>query len=225
MQCRTAMEKNRKILVIEDHEIIVWALRVIVEENFPDTTIFSAASLEHGLRALEENRIDLIILDIDIPGGNSPKMIAQLRELKPTVSILVHSALQEGEYALRYLAAGANGFLSKNMPLSTLPEAIRLTLNNKRYFSEVTKQAIAEKFVNDPYNRRSADFEALLSDRELSVMRLLLKGKWTKEIADELGIKLNTVSTHKQNIFEKLDVDNIIDLYKKVGKEMPHLLE
>jgi two-component system invasion response regulator UvrY len=219
------MEKQRKILVIEDHEIVVWALRVIIEENFPDTTIFSAASLEQGLRALEENRIDLIILDIDIPGGNSPKMISRLRELRPAVRVLIHSALEEGEYALRYLAAGANGFLSKNTPLTALPEAVRLTLNDKNYFGEVTKQAIAEKFISDPYNRRSIDSEALLSNRELSVARLLLQGKWTKEIAEELGIKLNTVSTHKQNIFEKLNVDNVIELYKKVEKELPQLLE
>jgi two-component system invasion response regulator UvrY len=151
------MEKQRKILVIEDHEIVVWALRVIIEENFPDTTIFSAASLEQGLRTLEENRIDLIILDIDIPGGNSPKMISRLRELRPAVRVLIHSALEEGEYALRYLAAGANGFLSKNTPLTALPEAVRLTLNDKNYFGEVTKQAIAEKFISDPYNRRSID--------------------------------------------------------------------
>jgi two-component system invasion response regulator UvrY len=219
------MEKQRKILVIEDHEIVVWALRVIIEENFPDTTIFSAASLEQGLRALEENRIDLIILDIDIPGGNSPKMISRLRELRPAVRVLIHSALEEGEYALRYLAAGANGFLSKNTPLTALPEAVRLTLNDKNYFGEVTKQAIAEKFISDPYNRKSIDSEALLSNRELSVARLLLQGKWTKEIAEELGIKLNTVSTHKQNIFEKLNVDNVIELYKKVEKELPQLLE
>lgn len=220
-----AMDKHRKILIIEDHEIVVWAVRAVIEENFPDTIVFAAVSQEQGLIKLEENRIDLVILDIDVPGGNSPKMIPQIRKLRPTARILIHSGLHEEEHALRYLAAGADGFLSKKMPLTTLPEAIRLTLNNKKYFSEATKQAIAEKFASDPYLRGSIDFEVLLTSRELDVMRLLVRGKWTKEIAEELGIKLNTVSTHKQNIFEKLDVDNVIDLYKKVGKEMPQLLE
>lgn len=218
------MEKRKSILIIEDHEIVVWALRVQIEDRFPGAVVLSALDFYQGLAKLRENQIDLVILDINVPGGNSPEMISQLRKIKPAVRILIHSGMEESEYALIYLAAGADGYLSKTAPLTSLWEAAILTMQGKKYVSERAKQAIADNFLNDPAGKWGINFNTSFTNRELEVMKLLLEGKWTKEIAEELGIKLNTVSTHKQSIFEKVGVSNIIDLYKKVEKQLPHLL-
>jgi two-component system invasion response regulator UvrY len=218
------MEQNRKILIIEDHEIIVWALRTHVDETFSNVSSFWAPTFELGLELLEEHKMSLIILDVDVPGGNSPKMISWLRKIQPAVRILVHTAMDEQSYALKYLSAGADGFLSKKSPLETLSQALILTLNGKKYISPLIQEVIAEKFLNHSADIKAVEFDSLFTKREQQIMKLLLQGKWTKEIAGQLGIQLNTVSTHKLSIFEKLDVDNIIELYKKVQVEMPELL-
>lgn len=219
------MEQQTKVLIIEDHDIIIWALKNVIEKDFPDTALLSALDFNQGLSILEENFIDLIILDVDLAGGNTPSMISDLRNIQSNVHILVYTGLSDEENSLEYLVAGANGFLSKKVPLATVSEAIGLVMTGGRYVSSGLLHAITEKYLGNPSkptkSRRSYD----LTDREKQVTLLLLKGKWTKEIADELGLKLTTVSTHKGNIFEKFEVDNSIQLFLKIQKEMPELLK
>lgn len=219
------MEQQTKVLIIEDHDIIVWALTNVIEKNFPDTALLSALDFNQGLRILEENFIDLIILDVDLAGGNTPSMISDLRNIQPNVHILVYTGLSDEDNSLEYLVAGANGFLSKKVPLATVSEAMRLVMNGGRYVSPSLLHAITEKYLGNPSKLTKSRRSYELTVREKEVTMLLLKGKWTKEIADELGLKLTTVSTHKGNIFEKFEVDNSIELFLKIQKEMPELLK
>ncbi|SDF71467.1 two component transcriptional regulator, LuxR family [Dyadobacter soli] len=217
------MERQKKLLIVEDHEIIVWALRTLIEDSFPQISVFTAPTFEAGLAILDKQRISFVVLDIDVPGGNSPKMIEQIRAIRPSARILIHTAMPEEDYALRYLSAGADGFISKSAPLGALPSALQMTLEGRKYVSEATKQVLAESFLND-FDKKRYDPELLFSKRERQIAKLLLKGKWTKEISDELGIRLSTVSTHKLAIFDKMQVGNVVDLYRKVQKEMPEFL-
>jgi DNA-binding NarL/FixJ family response regulator len=216
---------GQQILLIEDHEIIVWALTRIIEKGFKGTGLFAASSFNEGLRILERNTVNLIILDIDMPDGNTPSMITDLHKVQSQVPILVHSGLPEKDYSLKYLGAGANGFVSKNAPFSTISDAISVVLNGKKYISTITHDVIAETFLNGNPKAPKKKENFYLTERENEVIRLLLKGKWTKEIAAELGLKVTTISTHKGNIFEKFGVDNSVELFIKVQEEMPELLE
>jgi two-component system invasion response regulator UvrY len=219
------MEQHTKILIIEDHDIIVWALTSVIEKDFADAMFYSASDFTQGLRILERGPVDLIVLDVDLSGGNTPTMISDLRNIQPGVQILVYTGLTDEDDSLKYLAAGANGFLSKKAPFSTVSDVMRLVLNGGRYLSSSLQNAITEKYLGSSSkpakNKRNCD----LTTREKEVAVLLLKGKWTKEIADELGLKLTTVSTHKGNIFEKFEVDNSIELFRKIQKVMPELLQ
>ena len=219
------MEHRTKILVIEDHDIVVWALTKIVEKDFPDTVLYFATDFHQGLRMLEEHPTDLVVMDIDLSGGNSPRMISDLRNIQPLVPILIYSGLTDEEDSLEYLSAGANGFLSKRAPMSTVSDVMRLILNGDRYMSTSLQNAITEKYLGGFSGHARYRPNYNLTVREKEVILLLLKGKWTKEIADQLGMKLTTVSTHKKNIFEKFEVDNSIELLLKVQKEMPEILK
>jgi two-component system invasion response regulator UvrY len=219
------MEHRTKILVIEDHDIVVWALTKIVETNFPDTILYTATDFNRGLRITEEHHIDLVVMDIDLSGGNSTKMISDLRNIQPLVPILIYSGLTDEENSLEYLTAGANGFLSKKAPMSTVADVMRLVLNGGRYMSTSLQDAITEKYLRNSSSHAWSRRKYYLTVREKEVVLLLLQGKWTKEIADQLGMKLTTVSTHKKNIFEKFEVDNSIELLLKIQKEMPEMLK
>lgn len=218
------MEHQTKILILEDHDIVIWALKNMLSKDFPDTCSYSAYDLGQGLCILEETSINLVVMDIDLPGGNSPRMIADIRAIQPQVPILVYTGLTDEESSLDYLAQGANGFLSKRAPFSTVSDAIRIVLNGGRYLNASLQTAILERFLVNPLGSATSNNYDLTS-REKEIIALLFKGKWTKEIAEELGLKIQTISAYKGKILEKFHVHNSIELLLKIQKEMPELIK
>lgn len=209
------------ILVIDDHQIVTNAVRLLIIDNIKDVNVFKAADFPSAIDTLlNQKKIDLIVLDIGIPGGRDHLMIEEIRSIHANVPILIFSANDESSFATKYLRSGANGFVSKGADEEDLLVAIKIVLSGGKYISPHMQQLILEEFIeNKPaQNKESNDSRNLLTAREYDVLLLLLKGKWTKEIADELRIKLSTVSAHKARIFEKFQVDNVIDLFKKVEK-------
>lgn len=219
------MNQPLRILLIDDHELILWALVAIIKEKIPEAEIDSARTLEQALIILERSETDLIVLDIDIPGGNSSKMITTIRQIRPEVKILIHTAMKEEEYSIEYLSAGADGFLSKAAPSDTVAEAILTIMKGEKYLSAKTQSLLARSYLNNVANPEKKKASVTVTPREAEIIKLLLLGKWTKEIAAQLGIKWSTVSTHKLSIFEKFGVTNVIQLYKKIEKERPELID
>ncbi|WP_149244368.1 response regulator transcription factor [Dyadobacter sp. 32] len=210
------MKNNLQILIVEDHKIVASALESIITDHFSNAAVQIAYSLPSALVLLETKKLmDLVILDIGVPGGGSYGMIATLRSKQPGVRILVFTGQDEERYALRFLSAGANGFIPKSSAKEEIGLAIRTVLNNKRYVTPVVQDLITNSYFTK-LNLETIAPNNPLSQREREVMELLLQGKWTKEIATELNLKLTTVSTHKSRIFEKLQVTNVIDLFKKI---------
>jgi two-component system invasion response regulator UvrY len=216
---------NKRFLIIEDHEVIIFALQEILGKHFPDANFQAVNSIDQGVQMLLESYVDLIVLDIDVDGGNNPKIILKLREAQPEVKILIHSGAEEDKGSLRYLSAGADGFFSKKDPLQMLPLAINTVLNGKRYINNAMQTLITDNFLRPPGESEASHQSAVFSPRELEVIRLLLEGKWSKEIGDILDIKLSTVSTHKARIFEKLQISSVVELYKRIEIGWPELLD
>lgn len=219
------MNQPLRILLIDDHELILWALVAIIKEKISDAEIDSTRTLEQGLIILERSDTDLIVLDIDIPDGNSSKMITTIRQIRPQVKILIHTAMKEEEYSIEYLSAGADGFLSKAAPSDTVAEAILTIMKGEKYLSAKTQSLLARNYLRNVTNPEKKKASVTVTPREAEIIKLLLLGKWTKEIAAQLGIKWSTVSTHKLSIFEKFGVTNVIQLYKKIEKERPELID
>lgn len=219
------MERQDRILIIEDHELILFGLIAIIEDKFPEHGIHSTPTFDHGFSFLEKNVVSLIVLDIDVPGGNTPKMITTLRRVQPEVRILVHTALSEESASMDYLTAGADGFLSKNAPFCTIEQAIGTVLAGGKYMSQQTQSIIAQNYLRNLNKPINTPCKVKVTPREAEIIGLIMNGKWTKEIADELGIKWSTVSTHKLRIFEKFEVTNEIQLYQKIEKDMPELIQ
>jgi DNA-binding NarL/FixJ family response regulator len=209
------MTQNPKVLIIEDHDIVVSALTIVLKENFQKFTLQKAGSFPKGLKMLGDALYDLIILDVDVPGSESYAMIGRLRNVQKNVRILIFTGQDETKHALKFLTAGANGYLSKVAPTEEFGAAIRTVLSDKKYVSDSVQELITASYFEKMHPKPGAQ-ESPLSPREHEVLDLLLEGKWTKDIATELKLKLTTVSTHKTRIFQKLEVDNVIDLFKKM---------
>jgi two-component system, NarL family, invasion response regulator UvrY len=213
------MKTAKKFLIIEDHGIVAAAMERIISDLYPEAQVDTAPNFPKGLKSLEIiGTADLVILDMDIPGGESFDMIRILRAKQPGIRILIFTGHDENRYAVRFLSAGANGFLSKHLGPDECVRALKLVMDDKKYMSEEVHQMVAKSFF-EKINPLDEYKYPPLSPREKEVLDLLLDGKATKEIGDALNLKLTTVSTHKTRIFEKLQVTNIIELFKKLRPE------
>ena len=204
----------KHILLVEDHSIVRLATLFIIRDLLPTATPWETDNFSDALHIVATRKLDLILLDINIPDGEGFQMIGKIRRLQPDVSIMVFSGIEEEIYAVHYLKAGANGFLSKNSSTQEIRAAILAILLHGRYMSEVVRQALLHSSATP--QMRQGNPLTTLSQRELEVMDLLLQGKWTKEIATLLNITGSSVSTYKMRVFEKLGVSTIIELYQRV---------
>lgn len=201
------------ILIIDDHPMVAIGVQALIKTVIENATIAFAYSFQEGLDALAETRVDLMILDLAIPGTRGPEMISAYRRVQPDVKILVFSGRDELSNAPLYLHRGANGFLHKNSFDSEAAKAVLTVMENKKYVSPKLKEAMLNNLMEG--KSMQSDPVASLTPREREVLSLLLTGKWLKSIADELNVKISTVGTQKNRIFKKLKVDNIVDLAKK----------
>lgn len=188
----------------------------MLNDILPQSHIVMAENFDQALQTLSSEILDLIILDLNIPGGDAPTMIRKIRDLQKNVRILIFSGYDEQIYALPYLQAGADGYLSKNAPDHEFAAAIKSVLNNRKYLSTDMQQQAINKIVSAPNDAAETNPSHILSAREVEVMQLLLKGLGTAEIGAHLHLQLSTISTYKMKIFEKLGVKNIVELVEKM---------
>ncbi|GGM96305.1 DNA-binding response regulator [Dyadobacter beijingensis] len=198
-------------LIIEDHAVVRMGMGLVIREVLPNASIFESEDFNDGLRIAKERPIDLVILDIHVPGGQDVKMIDMIKSANNATKVLVFSGLPEEKYALKYIQAGADGFLSKRSDPEMYGEAVTAVLNDQKYLSETVREQLMTELPQSFAKIRRRRWIGL-TDRELEISRLLIKGLWTKEIATHLELKLSTVSTFKKKIFRKCGVSSVIEL-------------
>ncbi|WP_113663213.1 response regulator transcription factor [Pedobacter nanyangensis] len=194
------------ILIADDHAIVRFGLALLLREMNPATKCIEAISYEQVRAMLATQHIDLLILDIHMPGGDNIRSVEDFKIDFPELKILIFSSYPEKIYADRYLKAGADGYLHKDTSEEGMKNAIRLALKNERSWTTEDHKHTA------PYIAHHLD---VLSDRELDVARLLAEGWGNLEIANSLKLQMSTVSTYKKRIFDKLNVNNIPELIQK----------
>jgi two-component system, NarL family, invasion response regulator UvrY len=195
------------ILIADDHDVVRGGLAMLVKDILPHVNIIQAGSLDEAIELLNEFRVDLMLCDINMPGGNRIDMIHHLKKAQPDLKILVVTAYQVTSYEKMYRQAGANGFISKTAANEEIQQAVISVLQNGHYTG--TSDIARESSVG---NTMHSNVIALLSHREIEVCRLLIKGTGITEIADRLSVQPNTVSTYKKRIFTKLGVSNLPEL-------------
>lgn len=210
----------RRILIVEDHPIVAMATTLSIRRHLPDIDCFQADSFWNALELVKAKPFDLVILDLYIPGGNSIQMIERLRSLQSQVRILVFTGLEEDMYALSFIKAGANGFLSKKSSDPEFRLAIETVLfRNRIYISDKIHQETLALYFKPQKGENNAF--SILSDREMEILQLLYARRRLSEICEILHLSPSRVSNHRMQIFRKMGVDNIVDLVKKYELLMP----
>lgn len=193
-----------RVLIADDHAILRKGLIEILNESFPGLEYFEAST---GLEAVQISRkeaLDLVLLDISMPGRNGLDALKQIKSDGSKAKILILSVQPEDQYALRVLKAGASGFLNKDSAPEELLNAVRIVMNGKKYISETIAEKLAHA-LSSPFDKPLYEN---LSDRELQVVQLIASGKTVSEIARELSLTVNTISTYRARILEKLQLNN-----------------
>jgi DNA-binding NarL/FixJ family response regulator len=197
-----------KFLIADDHAIVRKGIIQLLREEFAMSEVIEVTN---GNAVLEEVRKQLwnaILLDISMPGRNGIEIVKQLRTNGIKTPILIISMYPEEQYAIRALKAGASGFLSKESANEELLVAVHKILSGQKYISSSIADKLAET-LGEPGEIPSHE---LLSDREMQVLQLIGSGKTVSEIAEELSLSVNTISTYRTRILEKLSLHNSAEL-------------
>ena len=200
-----------KILIVDDHMVVKTGVSIILNSEINDLDIQFASTFSETLDKVKQFSYDLIILDINIHGGKNTEMIVGIRKIQPQVKILMYSAHEEEFYVLQYIHDDADGYLEKLSGEEKIIEALKSIMSFRNHFTDDTIDKLNDSFLlNEPFN----PFD-LLSKREIEIVKLLVKGDRNLEISNFLGIQMSTVSTYKNRVFEKLKINNLVELIEK----------
>ena len=194
-----------RILTVDDHEVVRRGLK----EMFPESsaTFGEARSGAEALALVREQPWDVVILDISLGGRNGLEVLGDIKQLKPTLPVLILSMHAEEQYAVRAFKAGASGYVNKASPGEELRRAILKIVKGGQYVGP----SLAEKIVLQLARPEQLPHESL-SDRELEVLLAIASGKTVGEIAQQLSLSDKTISTYRRRILDKMDMKTSAEL-------------
>lgn len=197
-----------RLLIVDDHALMREGLKQLFDGEDDIVVCAEAGSGEEVLTILQNEAVDLVLLDITIPGIHGAELITKIRERADSPPILVLSMHNEPQIAKRKLKAGALGYITKDSSPKDLLAAIRKVAAGGRFIAA----DIAEKIAFEASAAAPLVPHELLSGRELLILRILASGKKVNEIALELDISSKTVSTHKARLMQKMHIDSDVKL-------------
>ena len=193
-----------RVLICDDHAIVRQGLKQIIAETSDIRGVAEAGGYPEVMKPLREGGIDLLLLDISLPGKNGIEILKLVKKEFPKLPVLILSMYPEDQYAVRALRAGAGGYLTKQSAADQLVTAIRRVVTGRKYITPELAEALANTLGRDV----SAAPHASLSDREYQTMCLIASGKALSQIADELSLSAKTVSVYRARLLEKMGLAN-----------------
>jgi two-component system invasion response regulator UvrY len=201
-----------RLAIADDHPIVREGLRRIASEGAGIAVTGEASNAPELFQLLGAAPVDVVLLDVSMPGSNFIETLRALRVRHASVKVLVLSVHPEDQWAVRALRAGAAGYLTKDHSPEQLIEAIRRVARGRKYVSPTLAERLASELDEGgdraPHER--------LSDREFQVLRALGSGHPVKDVARELGLSPKTVSTHRVRVLEKIGLKSNAELVRYV---------
>lgn len=203
-----------KLLVVDPHPIISKGLELIFNTTQEINFVGSVTDGEALFRFISESRVDLILMEIDLPKLNGITAVRRLKEEYPNIKVIIFSAQPEEVYAVSAIKAGADGYVQKTTDILTLKNAITSVYNDDKVYLSDT---LNKRLSSNSKGIKNGTYYKKLSTREVEVLKLLASGRRNKEIAEELNINEKTVSTYRARLMKKLNVTNLVDLVHKAN--------
>lgn len=201
------MKEIIRILLVDDHDLVLQGLKRIVECSLPEIkNVCTASSGQEALHLIASQRFNLFVLDMELPDISGMDIIVRIREKDPRARIIVNTMHEEIWFIKDLIQSAVDGILFKSIDSTKIAEAIRRVLDGGTYYCPYAEHVRVQMRRSDEGRREE------LTLRELDVLKRISEGKNTQEIAQELCVSTNTVDTHRRHLMDKLDARNVADL-------------
>lgn len=208
------IEKEISAAIVDDHPVVIEGLQKILVNNFNVSLLKEFNSGESLLAYLKESGhiFDIILLDITLPGKNGIDTCREVKLFSPDSTILAFSNHTERSIILQMIQYGASGYILKNTGAQELTECITAAMNGQIAFSRETREIISRPSMDELKKIPS------LTKREKQILLLVADGKTSLEMAEELSVSHLTIETHRRNLMQKFEVNNVAMLIKMASK-------
>ncbi len=201
--------KKIRLILADDHSILRYGLRLFLSKAEDIEIAGEASSGEECLELFKQKNPDLCLIDIEMPGKNGIEVVKSIRSKNSEVKLIMLSMHSGQETLQNAISAGANGYLLKDTSKKDILKAIRAVMSGEEIISETLANPKPTK-KSDKTVRQMKN----ITDREIQVLRLVVDGYSSSQIADKLFISRRTVDTHRNNIMKKLDLHNTASLVR-----------
>ena len=209
-----------KILIADDHPLFREAIHNVISDGFPGCEIMETADLDSALAlTLEHDDLDLILLDLNMPGMHGLNGLINLRNEAPTIPVVIVSAEQDKQIVLQAITYGAVGFITKSSPRAQMTDAIQQILDGNVYLPPdiIRSQKTSSHRSHTEHHSFPQELLQALTRKQLLVLERMTKGESNKQIAYSLDIAETTVKAHVSAILRKLNVHNRVQAILSAG--------
>jgi two-component system, NarL family, invasion response regulator UvrY len=202
------------VLLVDDHAVVREGYRRLLESRNGIRVVSEAANASEALEQFSAAAPDVVVMDIALPGGSGIEALRRMRVANPEARVLMFSMYEDAIYATRAMQCGACGYVTKASAPGVLVAAVESVAAGRKYISPDIAQELALRSIT-----ADADAPGRLSVREVEVLRLLVQGLPTREIAETMGLTPKTVANHQSAIKQKLGAETSIQL-ARIGTQI-----
>lgn len=210
---------KQNILIVEDHELTRFGLKTTFEGVDYVENIYEADSAENAIKIFNENKIDIIIMDLGLPNMNGIEATSHIKNLNKDVKVVILTSHNDEKEVLNSLKAGANAYCSKEINPKRLIQVVQSVADGAAWFDPSIAHIVLKASANSTSfetENKSKDYD--LTAREAQILKLMTEGYSNMEIAQILVISINTTKAHVANILQKLEVDDRLQAALKALK-------
>ena len=197
-----------KVGIVDDHAIVRSGLKQFLAEHVDLRVVGEASNGREAIDLVRKEEIDVLIMDLSMPGQSGIDALAMLRAKAPDMGILILSGYPEAHYAINLIRQGASGYLNKECDPAEIVEALRTISLGKRYLTP----SVADLLAQQLHRKEDAPPHEQLSEREFQVFLKLARGETAGNIAEQLSLSVKTVSTYRTRLMEKMTLSSNSDL-------------
>lgn len=213
------MGEKSNILIVEDHELTRFALKTMFSEADFLGELYEAESAEKGLEIVENNKVDLIVMDLGLPNMNGIETTKQIRSTNKDIKVVVLTSHNDEKEVLNSIKAGANAYCSKEINPQRLVEVVKSVLDGAAWFDPAISHIVLNAFTTTQISDVTpikTDYN--LTTREAQILKLITEGYSNTDIASELVVSVNTTKAHVASILQKLEVEDRLQAALKAIK-------
>jgi DNA-binding NarL/FixJ family response regulator len=207
---------STRVLLADDHTLVRAGVRKILEAHPGFTVVGEVADGRAAIAALKEQPVDVLVLDLTMPGVDGFEVLRRARSVRPEIKVLVLTMHASAEYVARAVREGADGYLLKDSAVQDLVAAIEAVMAGREYYSPPVQRELSDMVRGNSGTKRRTE---PITDREREVLKLVAEGLSTKEIANRLDISTRTVETHRANLMRKLGLHSVARLTQYAIRE------